>query len=96
MARAPKGDRDLVERCAFTVAPRVERRDPGTSEVSFNAIHQAQRRRVPNRGAGPALDEPMCCPPLPERYRIINADRPVNDVHNDIWSAVAPLLNPKP
>jgi hypothetical protein len=26
---------------------------------------------VPNRGAGPALDEPVCCAPLTERYRII-------------------------
>ena len=71
MARAPESDRNHVEGCASTVPPRVERWDLGTSEVCFNAIHQAQSRRVPNCGARPALDEPECCAPLPERYRII-------------------------
>jgi dTMP kinase len=32
----------------------------------------------------------------PKRYKIVNANREVNDVQEDIWSAIAPLLNPEP
>jgi dTMP kinase len=28
----------------------------------------------------------------PARYKVINADRPVDQVHDDIWSAVSPLI----
>jgi dTMP kinase len=32
----------------------------------------------------------------PARYKVIDADRPVEEVSEDIWSAVSSLLNPEP
>jgi len=32
----------------------------------------------------------------PQRYKIINADREITDVQEQIWSAVTSLLNPEP
>jgi dTMP kinase len=32
----------------------------------------------------------------PKRYKIVNANREIADVQQDIWSAIAPLLNPEP
>ena len=32
----------------------------------------------------------------PKRYKIVNANREITDVQQDIWSAIAPLLNPEP
>ena len=29
----------------------------------------------------------------PKRYKIVNANREINDVQQDIWSAISPLLN---
>jgi len=31
----------------------------------------------------------------PKRYKIVNANREINDVQQDIWSAISPLLNLK-
>jgi dTMP kinase len=32
----------------------------------------------------------------PKRYKIVNANREIDDVQQDIWSAITPLLNPEP
>lgn len=32
----------------------------------------------------------------PKRYKIVNANREIEDVQQDIWSAITPLLNPEP
>jgi thymidylate kinase len=32
----------------------------------------------------------------PKRYKIVNANRAITDVQQDIWSAIAPILNPEP
>ena len=32
----------------------------------------------------------------PKRYKIVNANREIADVQQDIWSAIAPLLNSEP
>src|SRR5205823_8938512 len=76
MARAPEGNRDLVQSFSAPFAPWVTRRGHRTSEVIFESIHQAQGGRVPKRGLCATLNEPARRLPLPERDRIIQRRAP--------------------
>ena len=59
-----------VARSPESVGHHLCRRRWIAGQVLLNPVHQSERGRLPNRGTGPALNQPACRAPCCESYGV--------------------------
>src|SRR6266545_1579165 len=71
MARAPERDGHVVLRARVGLTPRMSCSRAAVAEVVLHAIHQTERRRVPDRRLRSTFDQPASGVPLAETNCIV-------------------------